>query len=1067
MPITKKITARVAAFALAIASAWSTQAQVIDITETNLTGTINWTANNVYRLTGQHHVLSNSVLNIEAGTVILGATNKASALIICRGAKIFAEGTASRPIIMTSESDLSWATGLPDSEIIYPTDKRWGGLIVYGNALLNSTDTVVAETPIVDVMEGLDDGLSRAGISGFPQQHVNRFGGSDDADSSGILRYVSIRHGGTQLGPNQEINGLTLGAVGSGTVIEYIEIYDNFDDGVEFFGGSVNTRYITVAFAGDDGFDTDQGYHGKNQFWFQFQGSGNADGNDGGEHDGDLAQGVQGETPISNFKVWNATYIGNGVSTVMHIRDESAASYYNSVFTKFNKGIQYANDGVLYSSAGTNQQSFIQNNIISVSGPVDVNPANAPGLLDATNKNLTVDPQLLKVPAGANDSFDINGMGLDPRPAVGSPALDVSNVKSTPAGDDFICQTDYLGAFATNDLWIARWTALAQNWFVIPNGGVLSNNVVSVPTNITGVVHWYRTNTYNLTARTYVLSGAELHIEPGTVVKGNPGTDGASSALFVTRGAKIFARGTRHNPIIMTSVKDEFTSPLSANYGTLVYPDTDRWGGLLVYGYAPINTTDTAVNPPEAAVVDVMEGLDDDAVVIGPDTYYIHRFGGNDTHDNSGVIQYVSIRHGGTQLAPNQEINGLTLGGVGDGTTIDHVEIFDNQDDGVEFFGGSVNTKYITVALAGDDGYDTDQGYNGKNQFWLLYQGDANVNGNDGGEHDGDLAQGAQGELPISDFKVWNATYFGNGKTVVAHIRDESAGSYRNSIFTKFDLGIQYANDGVAYSAAGTNQMSFIQNNLINVTNAVNVNPANSPDILDPANQNSTDDPLLVGAFLGNNLQTASLFDPRLQPGSPAYSNVRPFGNNDVFFTPVAYRGAFGVHNWTADWTAIDMLKVQSGRGGAAPDITAQPVGSTAKAGDDVTLSVGIKGSALSYQWYGPAGLIAGATNATLTLTGISPSDLGLYRVEISNAGGSLASVTVPVAFSSIATYAGVTIEGVIGTSYQIQYTTSLNDPITWTDLEVVTTEQSPQTFIDTTKTTQSGSRFYRAVPLN
>ena len=120
------------------------------------------------------------------------------------------------------------------------------------------------------------------------------FGGSDEADSSGVLRYVSIRHGGTLIGADNEINGLTLGAVGSGTTVEFVEVFANLDDGIEFFGGTVNTRYLVVAYCGDDSFDYDQGFRGKGQYWFTIQ---DADSGDGGEHDGDIDDDTR--TPLS------------------------------------------------------------------------------------------------------------------------------------------------------------------------------------------------------------------------------------------------------------------------------------------------------------------------------------------------------------------------------------------------------------------------------------------------------------------------------------------------------------------------------------------------------------------------------------------------------------------------------------------------------------------------------------------------------------------------------------------------------------------------------------------------
>ena len=197
----------------------------IIITDADLSSSaINWTANNIYLLDGFVFLESGGTLNIEAGTVIKGMTtpstgDNASALIISRGAKIIAEGSVESPIIFTSEND----------DISDPFDMMleggelgdrgsWGGLIILGNGIT-----------------GVNGG--EVGIEGIPAGEVRAlYGGTDNADNSGILKYVSIRYGGAALSPGDEINGLTLGGVGSGTVIEYLEVYGNGDDGTEIFG---------------------------------------------------------------------------------------------------------------------------------------------------------------------------------------------------------------------------------------------------------------------------------------------------------------------------------------------------------------------------------------------------------------------------------------------------------------------------------------------------------------------------------------------------------------------------------------------------------------------------------------------------------------------------------------------------------------------------------------------------------------------------------------------------------------------------------------------------------------
>jgi len=295
-------------------------AQIV-IQDSDLVGgqTHTWTSDNIYMLDGFVFLEAGGVLNIEAGTVIKAlespsTSDNASALIISRGATINANGTAREPIIFTTEID-----DTDDSGDLDDTDKGlWGGLIVLGNGIIGNT------TPETGV-EGIPAGESRA-----------LFGGSDDADNSGVLRYVSIRHGGAELAPGDEINGLTLGAVGSGTVIDHVEVFANSDDGIEFFGGAVSVTNASVAFCGDDSFDWDLGWQGTGQFWFSIQ----------SEDDGDNGAEMDGAKPddnvrFSNPTVFNATYIGsgNGASAknehALLFRDGTAGKYMNSIFTDF------------------------------------------------------------------------------------------------------------------------------------------------------------------------------------------------------------------------------------------------------------------------------------------------------------------------------------------------------------------------------------------------------------------------------------------------------------------------------------------------------------------------------------------------------------------------------------------------------------------------------------------------------------------------------------------------------------------------------------------------------------
>ncbi len=279
---------------------------------------IDWSALNTYVLDGFVFVNDGQTLNIEAGTVIKGKSGTgedASALIVARGGTINANGTSTAPIIFTAEADPLDGTSSPS------TRGLWGGLIILGNASLNSAP---GETQIEGIPTSETRGL---------------YGGSIDDDNSGRLSYVSIRHGGSEIGAGNEINGLTLGGVGSGTTIDYVEVVGNADDGIEWFGGTVNAKHLIVVFQGDDGLDYDEGYRGSNQFVIVHQDPATGAGDRGGEHDGGTSP--ETGTPFATPTFVNVTSVGKATDNnrALTFRDNAGGSYYNSIFVDYGRGI--------------------------------------------------------------------------------------------------------------------------------------------------------------------------------------------------------------------------------------------------------------------------------------------------------------------------------------------------------------------------------------------------------------------------------------------------------------------------------------------------------------------------------------------------------------------------------------------------------------------------------------------------------------------------------------------------------------------------------------------------------
>ena len=228
-----------------------------------------------------------------------------------------------------------------------------------------------------------------------------------------------------------------------------------------------------------------------------------------------------------------------------------------------------------------------------------------------------------------------------------------------------------------------------------------SDNIVVAGT-ISSDTEWTNDNVYELDGRVAVESGATLTIQEGTIVKGQAGSGPNASALLVARGGKLMAEGTAALPIIFTSVADEL-DPTDIAAGNFASPNLEPtlnglWGGLIVLGNAPISGS--------AAQLQI-EGI--------PTTDTNGLYGGSDATDDDGasVLKYISIRHGGSNIGSGNEINGLTLGGVGTATVIENIEIVSNQDDGIEWFGGTVNVSNVVVWNVGDDGLDTDQAWAG------------------------------------------------------------------------------------------------------------------------------------------------------------------------------------------------------------------------------------------------------------------------------------------------------------------------------------------------------------------
>ncbi|MEQ5790271.1 hypothetical protein J4E06_04350 [Muricauda sp. NFXS6] len=584
-----------------------------------------WEAENIYVLDGKVIVSEGVTLTIEAGTIIKGEEGQetlASALVVDQGGTLMAEGTPSSPIIFTSVLD-GIEPGETTGTLTTADTGLWGGVIVLGNAPIS-----------------VNGDIETAQIEGLPaDEDYGQYGGNDPADNSGSLKYISIRHGGITIGQDNEINGLTLGGVGSGTTVDHIEVVANQDDGIEWFGGTVNVTNALVWSQGDDGFDADQAWSGTLSNGVVVMSSESGSGLE--------LDGPEGSVATEDgFTMENITLIGAGTSSFYaDLRDGLIANLNNVFAYDFSAEATVNINGADSATELTNDRIAFSNwEIVLPEGLV---------MADIFGGDFT---------EGDESKFLDNATAV----GTGSVGADINAFSWTLAASESAIPAAPLGT-------------------TITKSGILTNDET-----------WTAENIYILDGKVVVDDGVTLTIEPGTIIKGEEGQETLASALVVDQGGTLIAEGTADSPIIFTSVLDGIEQGQTT--GTLTTSDIGLWGGVIVLGKAPISVNGDV----ETAQI---EGIPAD------ESY--GQYGGTDPADNSGSLKYISIRHGGITIGQDNEINGLTLGGVGSGTTIDHIEVVANQDDGIEWFGGTVNVTNALVWAQGDDGFDADQAWTG------------------------------------------------------------------------------------------------------------------------------------------------------------------------------------------------------------------------------------------------------------------------------------------------------------------------------------------------------------------
>ena len=409
---------------------------------------------------------------------------------------------------------------------------------------------------------------------------------------------------------------------------------------------------------------------------------------------------------------------------------------------------------------------------------------------------------------------------------------------------------------------------------------------------------------YMLKGFVYVTQGATLTIPAGTIIVGDKSTKGT---LVVTRGAKIDAQGTASKPIIFTSAQAA---------GARREGD---WGGVILLGKAPIN--------PTGGEAKIEGGLVPTAG--GDEKTYIY-FGGSDANDNSGTMKYVRIEFAGIAYSPDNEINGLTMGGVGAGTTLSYIQVYRSGDDAYEWFGGTVNADHLVASYTWDDDFDTDNGFSGKVQFCVgqRYKTIADQSGSNGFESDND-ANGSdnkpQTKAMFSNMTVIGPITAGNTGTYNANfqngaqIRRNSSQSIYNSIIIGFPIGVYI--DGTKGTSTIKNTgatgiegpLSFKNNIIAGCTTPWKSDASATADSTAWKNFKGqasntviakAEDVLMVDPNKHSEAISTTPGRPNflLQAASPAMTGADFTGLSG--FQSVSYRGAFdGANDWTAGWT--------------------------------------------------------------------------------------------------------------------------------------------------------------------
>ena len=706
------------------------------------------TSNNYYELVGKVVVggdnEASADLTVQAGTTIFGGTD-VDFLVISRGSKIIANGTRTAPVTLTSQSDLTGGADLSSDRGL------WGGLVINGNA------------PINDCPEGASGGSIDCVKEG--EANSGLFGGDLPNDSSGVLNYVVVKFAGSNVDPENQLNGIAFQGVGSGTEVDYVQVHNNLDDGVEFFGGTVNAKHMVLTGNADDSLDWTDGWQGSIQYLIIDQPE-SLSADNGIEADN--REGDETATPRSLPRIANMTINGRSGERAIRLRRGTGLELYNSVVAGSDNCLRVQGDSLNQLGSGITFDGVSFDCGTVVEGD-DV--AAIQSLLDRSN---------------------VSASG---RPVV---AADLS-------GDSFFEAADFIGAVENDDEdWTSGWSVGMPDAAVdlgCPAGAAEQDDTVGGK----GVCQLSGTYTSDLAltrSRHYVLDGkvviggdnqdsAVLDIESGSTIFG----DDPEDFLVISRGSQIRARGTKNAPITLTAESDLMGT---GNATT----DRGLWGGLVINGNAPINDCPEGADGGTAGCT--KEGEANSGL-----------FGGADPNDSSGMLKYVVVKFAGSNVDPENQLNGIAFQGIGDGTVVDYIQVYNNLDDGIEFFGGTVNASHVVLVGNADDSLDWTDGWTGSIQYLHIRQPES-LSADNGIEADN--REGDETATPISEPWIANMTIVGRSGERAIRLRRGTGLHLYNSMVSGSDnclriqgeslnlLGTRIEFSGVGLNCATVNE---------------------------------------------------------------------------------------------------------------------------------------------------------------------------------------------------------------------------------------------------------------------